>query len=136
MAQGPMDHDRISSVQKALDEHKELTREQFREILRRMDAERVRQDEIAAEQRAHIASILDRCDKDATDQRIRSDKDAAEQRSAIAAEQVRSDLLHAEARSRHEALMAGWDRKFDRLTILILTSWLSTLATELYLHLR
>ena len=107
MAQGPMDHDRISSVQKALGEHKELTREQFREILRRMDAERARQDEIAAEQRA-----------------------------AIAAEQVRSDLLHAEARTRHDALMARWDRKFDRLTLLVLTSWLSTLATELYLHLR
>ncbi|WP_374582322.1 hypothetical protein, partial [Pseudoduganella sp.] len=125
MAQGPMDHDRISSVQKALDEHKELTREQFREILRRMDAERARQDEIAAEQRAQIAAILERWDKN-----------AAEQRAAIAAEQVRSDLLHAEARTRHDALVARNERKFDRLTILILTSWLSTLATELYLHLR
>ena len=125
MAQGPMDHDRISSVQKALGEHKELTREQFREILRRMDAERARQDEIAAEQRAQIAAILERWDKN-----------AAEQRAAIAAEQVRSDLLHAEARTRHDALVARNERKFDRLTLLILTSWLSTLATELYLHLR
>ena len=44
MAQGPMDHDRIGNVEKALDEHKELTREQFREILKRMDAGQVQAD--------------------------------------------------------------------------------------------
>lgn len=107
MAQGPMDHDRISNVEKALDEHKDLTREQFREILRRMDAD---------------------C--------VRRDNEAAGQRAAIAAEQIRSDALHAESRRRHDELAARMDRKFDRLSILILTSWLSTLATELYLHLR
>ena len=107
MAQGPMDHDRISSVQKALDEHKELTREQFREVLRRMDAER------------------------AETQAVRTQIDARFER-----ELARSDALHAEHRRRHDELVARMDRKFDRLAILVLTSWLSTLATELYLHLR
>ncbi len=107
MAQGPMDHDRISHVEKALDEHKELTREQFREILRRMDAEQAKRDH-----------------------------EAAEQRAALAEERKRSDALHAEARRRHDELVARMDRKFDRQTALILTSWLSTIATLLYLHLR
>jgi len=100
MAQGPMEHDRISSVQKALDEQKELTREQFREILQRMDST------------------------------------AAEQRAAIAAERARNDGLFTEERRRYDDLVARLDRKFDRITILILTTWLSSLATELYLHLR
>lgn len=107
MAQGPMDHDRISSVQKALDEHKELTREQFRDIMRRMDADR------AESQQRHAMA------------------DAKFER-----ELARSDALHAKQRRRHDEQVARMDRKFDRLTILILTSWLSTLATELYLHLR
>jgi len=107
MAQGPMDHDRISNVEKALDEHKELTREQFREILRRMDAEQAKRD-----------------------------REAAEQRTALAEERKRSDALHAEARRRHDELVARMDRKFDRQTALILTSWLSTIATLLYLNLR
>jgi len=107
MAQGPMDHDRISNVEKALDEHKELTREQFREILRRMDAEQAKRD-----------------------------REAAEQRAALAEERKRSDALHAEARRRHDELVARMDRKFDRQTALILTSWLSTIATLLYLNLR
>ena len=100
MAQGPMDHDRISNVEKALNEHKELTREQFREILRRMDAERAQADDKYERQLA------------------------------------RSDALHAEDRRRHDELVARLDRKFDRITLLILGTWLSTLATELYLHLR
>ena len=107
MAQGPMDHDRISSVEKALDEHKELTREQFREILRRIDAEQARRED-----------------------------DAAEQRVALADERKRSDALFAEDRRRHDDLVARNNQRFDRMSILILTTWLSTLATELYLHLR
>lgn len=107
MAQGPMGHDRISSVQKALDEHKELTREQFREILKRIDAQQTE----AREMRTLTNVKFDR-------------------------ELARSDALHAEQRRRHDDLVARMDRKFDRLAILILTSWLATLATELYLHLR
>lgn len=107
MAQGPMDHDRISNVENALDEHKELTREQFREILRRMDAQQVEYREM----RAEIDAKFER-------------------------ELARSDALHAEARRRHDDLIARMDRKFDRQTALILTSWLSTIATLLYLHLR
>ncbi|SFG39396.1 hypothetical protein SAMN05518865_111208 [Duganella sp. CF458] len=100
MAQGPMDFDRVGSVPHALDEHKELTREQFHEILRRLDAQQA----------------------EARDMRER----------ALA----RSDALHAEHRRRHDELAARMDRKFDRQTALILTSWLSTMATLLYLHLR
>ncbi len=107
MAQGPMDHDRISNVEKALDEHKELTREQFREILRHIDAEQARRE-----------------------------ADAAEQRAAIAEERKRCDALFAEDLRRHDELVARNNQRFDRMTILILTTWLSSLATELYLHLR
>ena len=39
-------------------------------------------------------------------------------------------------RRRHDELVARMDRKFDRQTALILTSWLSTIATLLYLNLR
>lgn len=111
MAQGPMDHDRISNVERALDEHKELTREQFREILRRMDAEQVKRDKEYSELQRQIDDKWNRSLE-------------------------RSDALHAEGRRRHDEAMARIDRKFDRLTLLILTSWLSTIATELYLHLR
>jgi hypothetical protein len=41
MAQGAMDHDRINNVDKALEEHNELTREQVRNIVKRMDAAQV-----------------------------------------------------------------------------------------------
>jgi hypothetical protein len=51
-------------------------------------------------------------------------------------ELARSDALHAEARRRHEELVARMDRKFDRQTSLILASWLSTITTLLYLNLR
>lgn len=100
MAQGPMDHDRISKVEKALDEHKELTREQFRDILRRIDAEQTRRDADARELRTLI-----------------------ENRSA-------------EGHRRLDDAMARIDRKFDRQTVLILTSWLTTMGTLLYLHFR
>jgi hypothetical protein len=60
----------------------------------------------------------------------------AEQRAALAEERKRSDALHAEAQRRHDELVARMDRKFDRQTTLVLTSWLSTIATLLYLHLR
>lgn len=36
-----MDHDRINNVDKALEEHNELTREQVRNIVKRMDAAQV-----------------------------------------------------------------------------------------------
>jgi len=107
MAQGPMDDDRISSVHKALDEHKELTREQFRDILRRLDAQQAEYRELRAQTDARFEREL-----------------------------ARSDALHAEHRRRHDELVARLDRKFDRQTALILASWLPTIATLLYLHLR
>jgi len=109
MAQGPMDHERITNLEKALDEHKELTREQFREILRRMDAEQAKRDTEAMELRKLIDSRWE---------------------SGLA----RSDALHAEHRRRHDELAARMDRKFDRQTALILSTWLSTMGTLLYLH--
>ncbi|WP_426165868.1 hypothetical protein [Pseudoduganella sp. R-34] len=69
-------------------------------------------------------------------QLARMDAEHAQGEAKFEHQLARSDALNAEGRRRHDELIARMDRKFDRLTILILTSWLSTLATELYLHLR
>jgi DNA anti-recombination protein RmuC len=129
MAQGPMDHDRISNVERALDEHKELTREQFREILRRLDAEQTRRETDSRELRALIETRF-------AESNHRFDESQRHIDQTFARSETRNDALHAEGRRRFDDAMARIDRKFDRLTALLLTSWLTTMGTLLYLHFR